>query len=161
MGPTSFDAVDPGLYSYEAQRWTRYGEGPPFRASTAAIVLGGLVLAILISADVQAALAQPTEVRITEVRWWVGTYLLGNSSGLTIGAGQQFPAQLVCTGLCLPFDRAGVNAPFTLLNSSFAFPWNEYVNLTIRAPSAAYSGPLNIDLQIGWNGPAGGTGPGK
>ena len=143
---SSFDSPDSSPYSYEAQRWTRYGEERPFRASTVAFAVAGLVLAILVSADVQAALAGPTEVQITKVNWRVGDYLLGNESGFTVGPGQAFPLRLTCVIFCPPFDRASVNVPFALVNASFAYPWYEYVNLTIRAPSAAYTGPLNISL---------------
>ncbi len=111
-----------------------------------ALVLAVLVLIVLVAADVNAYASLPTKVTITGVDWRVGNVSLGNQSGYRALGGHEVHQNLVCEIFCVPFDRASVNAPFVVVSATFAYPWYEYVNLTIRAPDSAYSGPLVITL---------------
>jgi hypothetical protein len=114
----------------------------------AAVVIGVLVLLALIAADVSAYEAIPAKITIERVDWMVGNFSIGNSSGFTTLSGHAFPENLVCEIFCPNFDRASVSSPFTLASSSFAYPWFEYVNLTIQAPSSGYDGTLTITLGV-------------
>ena len=112
----------------------------------AALVVAVLVLIVLVAVDLNAYANLPTKVTITGVDWRVGNVSLGNQSGYRALGGHEVHQNLLCEIFCVPFDRASVNPPFVVVSSTFAYPWYEYVNLTIRAPDSAYSGPLVITL---------------
>lgn len=116
--------------------------------AVAAIAVTSLALTGLVAADIGAFESIPAKVSIQQVNWFVGNVSVGNESGFSILGGHTFPENLVCEIFCPQFGRASVNAPFTLVSATFAYPWFEYVNLTIRAPGSSFSGPLNITLTV-------------
>jgi hypothetical protein len=118
-------------------------------ATVAAVAIAAMFLIGLVAADVATYEALPVKIAITQVNWLVGNVTVGNVSGFTVAGGHVFPENLECEIFCPVFHTARVNAPFTVLSSTFAYPWYEYVNLTIQAPGSAYSGPLNITLSVG------------
>jgi hypothetical protein len=118
-------------------------------AAAAAIAVAGLFLVGLVAADVATYEALPVKVAITQVNWLVGNISVGNVSGFTVTGGHTFPEDLECEIFCPAFHHASVNAPFVVESSTFAYPWFEYVNLTIQAPGTPYSGPLDITLSLG------------
>jgi len=93
-----------------------------------------------------AATATPVKVTVTQVYWFDGNLSIGNGSGFTVGGGHMVSLGLVCEIFCPKFVGATVSSPFTLVSATFAYPWNEYVNVTAKAPTTAYTGPLTIVL---------------
>ena len=143
-----------GMRSWTASFYDPYLWQAPRRRSRISLVVVALVIAVLvllalIAADVAAYEAIPPKVTVTAVTWYVEGFLLGNESGFTVVGGHSFEQKLVCEIFCANFDRASVNPPFSLSRASYAYPWFEYVNLTVVAPGAAYDGPLNITLGVG------------
>ena len=135
-------------YALERRRWGRHAPDSAFHLSRAAIAvaLAGTVLLGLLAADASAFYASPVKVTVTEIQWFVGNYSVGNQSGFSIVGGHTFTESLVCQLFCPEFTGARISSPFALVNDTLAYPWYEYANLTIRAPSSAYSGPLDITL---------------
>lgn len=130
-------------YLGESLRWPRR-----ITPAIAAIGVTSLVLVGFVAADLNALEAVPVKVSIQQVNWLIGNVSVGNESGFTILGGHTFPENLVCEIFCPPFGHASVSAPFTIVTATVAYPWYEYVNLTIRAPASPYSGPLNITLTV-------------
>ena len=113
------------------------------------ILLASGLLVGLVAADASVYYAVPAKVTVTEVHWFVGNYSVGNQSGFGIESGQKFTQDLVCEIFCPVFTGVAIGDPFALVNDTFAYPWYEYANLTIVAPSSAYAGPLTIVLEVG------------
>lgn len=136
-------------YTYEAARWQRYAREPPLvKGNVLCIILASLVLLGFVAADVSALSAMPVKVTISEINWFIGNVSVANGSGFTVLGGHDFALRLVCTIFCPYFAGVQVAGPFTLVNATIAYPWFEYVNATIRAPSYAYDGPLNLTLTV-------------
>ena len=137
-------------YASEAHRWQRYGREPPLvSGNVILVVVACFVLLGFISADVGALTSLPVKVTVTQVNWAVANLSLGNSSGFGVLAGHEFTVRLECEIFCVKFVGASVASPFVLVADSISFPWFEYVNVTLRAPSSAYQGPVNIALSVG------------
>jgi hypothetical protein len=145
----SFYDASASPYAFEAQRWLRYEREPPLLSRVAVyLVLASLLLLVFVSADVGAYYSLPVKVTITQVHWYIGNFSLGNQSGFAVQGGHDFSRNLVCELFCVRFTGVSVNSPFVLVNDTIAFPWFEYVNMTIRAPNFAYDGPLDLTLSI-------------
>jgi hypothetical protein len=137
-------------YALRSRRWGRRNSDSPLHLSKGAVLIGlaGILLLGLLVADASALYATPVKVTVTEIQWFVGNYSVGNQSGFTIAGGHTFSESLTCQLFCPTFKSARVNAPFTLVSDTFAYPWYEYANLTIQAPNSDYSGPLDITFPI-------------
>lgn len=141
------DTLNSSPYTYEALRWQRYEHEPPVvSGSVLALALAGMLLLAFVVADVGVALSPPVKVTVTEVTWFSGNFSLGNGSGFMVAGGHTFSVGLVCEIFCPKFDGLTVSSPFTLVNDTIAYPWNEYVNVTAVAPATTYTGPLSIVL---------------
>lgn len=141
----SFDPCSP--YAYEARRWQRYEHEPPLvTRSVLGIACASFVLLAVVATDVGVATAVPVKVTVTQVNWFVGNISIGNGSGFTVQGGRDVALGLVCEIFCPKFVGANVSSPFTLVNATFAYPWNEYANVTVRAPPSDYTGSLSIVL---------------
>lgn len=149
-GLSAFYDPQASPYYYEAQRWLRdeAAPHPPVGRGAVAIAVAGLLLLGFVAADASAYFSLPTKVTITEVQWYVANYSLGNQSGFSVLSGHAFTEDAVCEIFCVAFTGAVVDSPFVLENATFAYPWFEYANLTIRAPDASYSGPLEIHFEV-------------
>ncbi len=142
---------DPYATALSRRRWEA-GRGSGKRRLTKgvlSIVVAGGLLVGLVAADASVYYALPVKVTVTEVRWFVGNYSVGNQSGFSIESGQKFTQDLVCEIFCPAFTGVAIGSPFALVNDTFAYPWFEYANLTIAAPNSAYTGPLTIVLEVG------------
>ena len=136
-------------YQYEVLRWQRYARQRPLVSGTVILIaLASLVLVGFVAADANALYSLPVKVTVTQVNWFVGNYSVGNESGFTVPGGHEFSLGLVCEIFCPTFTGATVGAPFSLVNDTIAYPWFEYVNLTIKAPNSAFDGPLTITMQV-------------
>lgn len=136
-------------YRYEALRWQRYAREPPLVSGTVLLIaVSTLVLAGFVTADAYALTTTPVKVTVTQVNWFVGNFSVGNQSGFQVAGGHDFALGLICEIFCPTFTGVTVAAPFSLVNDTIAYPWFEYVNLTVRAPGSAFDGPLTITLQV-------------
>jgi len=134
-------------FSVEGRLGLRYRRSIPLVSNQVlALAVAAVALLAFVVADVGAFEAVPVKVTVTQVQWMVGNFSLANGSGFTVRAGTEFPLRAVCEVFCVPFTAVTVNAPFSLLNATIAYPYYEYVNVTIRAPAHAYSGPVTLDL---------------
>jgi hypothetical protein len=136
-------------FSIEGRLGLRYRRVVPRVSNVAiAVAIAATALVAFVAADVATFEAAPVVVHISEVRWTVGNLSLQNASGFAVKPGTDFPVKLVCEGFCVPFSGVTVNSPCAVVNATFAYPYYEYLNATIQAPSHAYSGPLVLDLSI-------------
>lgn len=142
------DSLDaPSWYAFEGQRWQRYEhEPPPVSGGVLAIAVAAIVLVSIGAADVGVALSPAVKVTVTQVNWFVGNLSVGNQSGFTMEGGHTVSLGLVCEIFCPKFDGMTISSPFTLVSDTIAYPWNEYVNVTVGAPASTYTGPLSIVL---------------
>ncbi len=115
------------------------------------VVLVGVALLVLVgvvAADVSAFENPPAVVHVTSVGWYAqGGILLNTSAGFTVHPSEAISFTLACSAVCLPWDAASVSAPFTLVSFSVSYSAVQYTNLTVRAPSSGYAGPLDITLE--------------
>ena len=145
----SFDRSSP--YSYEMLRWQRYGhERPLVSGKIILVVVAAVLLLALVGADVTALANRPVMVRITSVSWYAGGSLLTSSSGFSIQASQRTTLTLTCSTVCMGIFTATVGRPFLFLGFTVAYHPIQFVNVTVLAPSSAYSGPLAITLHLNW-----------
>jgi len=143
----SFVPLSP--YAYEAHRWQRYASEPPIVSGAVCLIaVASLVLAGFVAADVGALSSTPVKVTVTQIRWFVGNASVGNQSGFTMRGGQSVSLSAVCQLFCPNFVGVTVDQPFTLVNYTIAYPWFEYLNVTVQAPSNSYTGPLTIVAQV-------------
>jgi hypothetical protein len=113
------------------------------------IGVGVLVLLGFVAADVGAFEAIPAKVTVTAVNWFAGSQLLATSPGFTLHSTQTTSLSLTCNLICYRFSAAAVNAPFQVVAFSVVDQPIQFANVTVQAPSSAYSGPLNITLSVG------------
>ena len=142
---------DPVAVFYGAYDQVPYRRRPSLRISKlgAAIAVSLVALTVFVAADVSAYSTATATVRVTEVSWESDGVLLTTSPGFSLHASQAALLPLVCAGLCLPWAGASVSAPFQLVNFSEVESSLQYTNVTIRAPSSPYDGPLTITLELG------------
>ncbi len=115
-------------------------------AVAVAMAVAVLTLTALIAADVAAYDAIPAVVRVTSVAWYANGTLLATSAGFSMRASQQTVFPIVCELFCVVWSGATVSAPFVLVGFAETNGFVQYTNLTVRAPSTAYDGPLAITL---------------
>ncbi len=113
-----------------------------------AIVVAAALLLLFVAADVAAFATPPATVRITEVAWYAEGGLLTSTSGGTVRAGATFVATLTCSTLC--FRVSGVTAaePFSVVSVSVVDSPLQWVNVTVRAPTSSYDGPLALTIVL-------------
>lgn len=119
-----------------------------FPKTAVAIGVALVALVVLVAADASAYAAIPPVVRVTSVDWYSGGVLLTTSAGFTLRASQETVFPLVCEVSCVAWAGASVSAPFVLVGFSVTDSFVQYTNLTVRAPSTAYDGPLAITLTV-------------
>ena len=142
----TFDPSSP--YAYEARRWMGYERDPPFVSGTVLLIATVcLVLSGFIAADVGALANPPVSVQVTQVDWYVNGALLTTSGGFTVSTNQAFTLTLTCADVCMVLYSATVSPPFQFLSFSVAYHPIQYVNVTARAPSSGFDGPLAVTLQ--------------
>jgi hypothetical protein len=124
---------------------------PLLRVRWVQVAIGVAVVALLllVAADVSAYSSATAEVRVSAVTWYADGQLLATTAGFTAHPSQAFVLSETCELFCYNFKGAAVGAPFTLVHVSIVNEPIQYTNLTIQAPSAAYSGTLNITLELG------------
>jgi hypothetical protein len=115
----------------------------------AKVLLVGAIIVLLgfILADVAAFRAIPARVEVTGVEWYVGGEPLTNASGFTLHASQSIQLTLTCSFVCYEFVGATASAPFQVTSFHVVYQPIQFVNVTVAAPSAAYDGPLAINLE--------------
>ena len=113
-----------------------------------ALAVAAVVLVVLVAADVSALEDRPPIVQVTSISWYAEGYVLVAGAGFTIHGSSSFQIPLQCSGFCLPWNGATVNSPFQLLNFSVQYHSVRSTNVTIRAPSSSYDGPLSITLEL-------------
>lgn len=115
---------------------------------TVAVGVAAVSLIALVAADVSAYSDRPAIVQVTSVNWYGEGYLLTTGPGFSTHAGQSILFPLTCSSLCLPWDGASVSSPFQLVSFAVTYHSLQYTNVTVRAPSAGYDGPLSIILDV-------------
>jgi len=132
-----------GGYDQIGIRWVRRQRVP---WAGVAITLAAIVLIVFVAADVAAFESRPAVVTVTTVTWYAETIDLVSGPGFTMHSGQHVTLPFQCISICFPFTGASVNAPFQLVGFTHTPPPVQNVNVTVQAPSGAYSGPLTIVL---------------
>jgi hypothetical protein len=117
--------------------WIYFGIG------VAAITLVGVV-----AADVAAFTSGGAVVQVTAVDWYVEGSLLASTGGFSVHTSQDVQTTLTCSTVCFRITGAAVSPPFQFVSFSVSYSPIQYVNVTAKAPPAAYSGPLVINLEI-------------
>lgn len=105
-----------------------------------------VILIGFIAADVLAFQSIPAKIQVTSVEWYAGTQLLTTTQGFAMHATQAVTLTLSCNFICYEFGGATANAPFQVTGFAVSYSPIEFVNVTVVAPSSAYSGPLMIVL---------------
>jgi hypothetical protein len=113
-----------------------------------AIGLAVTILVLFVAADAYAFSAGPVNVRVTSVAWTANGIDLATTSGFTVHAGQSFTVSLSCASLCYRFVGATANAPFTVVAFSTELQPIQFTNVTVQAPSNAFTGALTISLAL-------------
>jgi len=143
----SFD--DPSPYAYEALRWQRYEHEPPLlRGKAILVVVAVLVLLGFLATDVAFYENLTAPVVVSYVSWTAEGQQFATSAGFTVHTSQAFNLTIKCTGFCYRFNGAIVGAPFHLISTQIFYYPTEILNLTLRAPSVGYTGPLAITLTV-------------
>jgi hypothetical protein len=128
-----------------------------FRIPRMAVLLAvaGILLCVFIAADVAAYQSLPVNVQVTSVNWFVETEALTTTPGFSLHGSQTTTLTGTCSTLCYRIIGATASAPFTVVGFSVVYHPIQYTNVTVRAPSGAYDGPLTITLEVGAAGTAG------
>jgi len=143
----SFD--DPSPYAYEAQRWQRYEREPPLlRGKAVLVVVAVVVLLAFVATDVAYYENLTAPVVVSYVGWYAEGQQFATSVGFTVHTSQAFNLTVKCTGFCYRFNGAIVGAPFRLLSTQIFYYPTEFLNLTLKAPSMGYTGPLAVTLTV-------------
>jgi hypothetical protein len=121
------------------------------------IAIAVVALAVFVAADVAAYEALPLSIEVTSVSWESEGTILASEPGFAIHGGQSATLSLTCDSVCIKFGGATVNAPFSLLAFSVVYHPDQYTNVTVQAPTSAYSGPLTITLSVNPQAPTGST----
>ena len=140
---------DPGLYAYEAHRWQRYEHEPPLLRGKAVLVAVAVVVLLgFVATDVAFYENLTAPVVVSYVSWYAEGQQFATSAGFTVHTSQAFNLTIKCTGLCYRFNGAVVGAPFSLVSTQIFYYPTEFLNLTLRAPSVGYTGPLSVTLTV-------------
>ncbi len=113
-----------------------------------ALVLAVVLLLVFVAADVAAIASGPVTVRVTSIDWYAEGGLLASTSGLSVRGGTTFVASLSCTTLCFRVLGVTAAAPFEVSQLSVVDSPLQWVNVTVRAPTSAYVGPLALTLVL-------------
>jgi len=113
---------------------------------TILIAIGAILLIAFIAADVSAYENLNVDVTVTSVAWVVDGEALSTTPGFSMHGGQSTTLTGLCDSFCLRWVGATVSAPFTLVAFTVAYHSEQITNVTIRAPSSSYDGPLTITL---------------
>jgi hypothetical protein len=107
-----------------------------------------VALVLFVAADAAAISAAPVSVTITSVTWTTEGVELVSTSGLTVHGGQTFTVSLTCASLCYRFVGATANLPFTVVGFTTELQPIQFTNVTVRAPSDAFTGALTVTLAL-------------
>jgi len=120
---------------------------PHLRAILLGAAVGALVMFVATDVLLYENLTAP--VQVSTVNWYTQGQLFATSHGFAVHTSQAFNLTLKCAGFCYRFNGAALGSPFHLVSTQIFYYPSEYVNLTARAPSAGYSGPLSVILTVG------------
>jgi hypothetical protein len=121
---------------------------PRIRSVQFGIGVAVLALLVFVTADAYAISAAPVNVHVTSVAWTTEGIDLATTSGLTVHGGQTFTVSLTCASLCYRFVGATANSPFTVVGFSTELQPIQFTNVTVQAPSSAFTGALTISLAL-------------
>ena len=121
--------------------------GPRARAIVFGAAVGALVMFTVMDVSLYQNLTAP--VQVSTVSWITEGQQFATSAGFTLHTSQAFNLTLTCNGFCYRFNGALVSAPFSLVNTQIYYYPGEFVNITAKAPSSGYSGPLSVTLTVG------------
>jgi len=110
------------------------------------VAMAVLVLLVFVAADVSAFQALPVPVRVTSVEWLAGSELLATAGGFSMHTSQSVTLSLSCDSLCYAITSGAVRAPFHLAGFVVTYAPSQFVNVTVVAPSSAYTGAVVITL---------------
>lgn len=113
-----------------------------------AIGLAGVALLVFVAADVSALSSLPARVTVTQVNWFVLGTLIGSSQGFSLYSSQSTELSETCTLFCYNVSGVSVAPPFALVKSTIENLPVQWINLTVKAPAAAYDGNLSITLEV-------------
>jgi len=115
-----------------------------------------LVALLALDAALLVLRPPPAPVRVSEVEWQVFGYPVGNESGFSARSSAEVTLSILvtdgCSGCSVPlhFAEAFVNTTgFSVVSWSLppiAVGATGELNVTVRVPAGAYSGPLAINL---------------
>jgi len=143
----SFD--DPSPYAYEAYRWQRYEREPPLLRGKAVLVAVAVVVLLgFVATDVAYYENLTAPVMVSYVSWYAEGQQFATSAGFTVHTSQAFNLTIKCSGFCYRFNGAIVGAPFGLVSTQIFYYPTELVNLTLKAPSVGYTGPISVTLTV-------------
>jgi hypothetical protein len=147
LGRTMYD---PQAAFYGGYDRTNLTSVPLLRIRWIQVTLGFAVVVLLlfVAADAVAFSAAPVTVKVSSVTWATDGTQLATTSGLTVRGGQTFVVSLTCASVCFRFVGATANAPFTVVAFTTELQPIQFTNVTVRAPSSAYSGALTITLAL-------------
>jgi len=142
------DAVATFFGGYET---AGIGRRRPLRVRWVPVALGVAVICLFafVAADVSAYTSSTVAVNVTSVSWYAEGMLLTTVAGFSLHTSQTTTLTLSCDSICYRFNGATVSAPFTFVSFSVVNEPVQYTNVTVRAPSSAYVGPVTISLTIG------------
>lgn len=114
-----------------------------------AIGVTAIVLFGLVATDVSALVNPSVTIQVTGVNWYAEGGLLTTSPGFFLHASESITLTLTCSSVCFRFNGvASVSSPFSLVGVSVTYAPIQYSNVTVKAPSTAYDGPLTITLGV-------------
>ncbi len=113
-----------------------------------ALVLAVIVLLVVVAADVAAVTTSAVPVRITAIDWYAEGGLLTSTSGLTVRGGTTFVATLECSTVCFRVTGVTAAAPFQVAGVLISYSPDQWVNVTVRAPTSSYDGPLTLTIEL-------------
>jgi hypothetical protein len=105
-----------------------------------------VVLVLLVVVDVRAFQSIPSTVHVTAVQWYAGSEPLTTAQGFTLRGLESVTLTLSCDQICYTFAGASVAPPFHLVGFVLSNQTTVYSNVTVQAPSTAYTGPVSITL---------------
>lgn len=141
---------DPLATFYGGYERTHLVRPPWLRIRPIQIAIGVAVLALIsvIVADTTLLAAGPPKVTVTAVEWEVGGAVLTATAGFQAHPSQSIVLTLSCSSLCYRFTGATVNSPFQVVSFVSIDSPIQFTNVTVRAPSSAYSGELIVSLSL-------------
>jgi hypothetical protein len=141
---------DPIASFYGGYERTNLVRPPLFRIRPmyVALAIAALALVTFIVVDASVVAAGSVSIRVTSVEWETGGVALATTDGFHARPSETFTLTLTCTTVCYRFTGATANAPFQVVAFTTIDSPIQFTNVTIRAPSASYTGPLTIALEL-------------